>query len=351
MQKRILVGALNWGLGHATRSIPIIRALQEAGTEVFLASDGQAAQLWEAEFPELPLAILPGYNIRYPSGNLSWHLGTQVPKIAMAIRKEKVEAQKLVAQWNIQGIISDHRYGFQHTGIPSALVCHQMQILAPNALSGWLINRAHRSLLHPFDFHWVPDHPESPGMAGQLSHGYPTKQMRFIGPLSRLHKKPASIKWDYLVVLSGPEPQRSILESLILEQTPAIRGSWLIVGGTPDTTKNIAHSTITYKNFLTTIELEEALNAANIVVCRSGYSSIMDLMKLEKRALLIPTPGQTEQEYLAELHRGTGLFSVAQQSGLRLGQALRELNPEKGETPKKENDLLSAAIRDFLDHC
>ncbi|MBR9919773.1 MAG: glycosyltransferase [Bacteroidetes bacterium] len=352
MQKRILVCALNWGLGHAARSIPVIRSLQDAGAKVLLASDGRAASLWKREFPHLPLLHLPGYEIKYPSANLAWHLGRQLPKLAIAINKEHRACEQLAAKHNIHGIISDHRYGCYVKGIPSAFICHQMQILGPNSVLSSLINLPHRKFLKKFDFHWVPDYPEAPGLAGILSHSYTTAQLSFIGPLSRMKPENQQEERDYLVILSGPEPQRSWLEEKIRRQAKNIDAKWLIVGGkTEEAGQMKLGPNIDYRNFLISQDLEKAINSSRVVICRAGYSSIMDLDALGKAALLIPTPGQPEQEYLAELHAQTGRFAVSTQDALQLENDLKTIPDAPAEGKTQTPQKLNTAIQDFLNRC
>jgi uncharacterized protein (TIGR00661 family) len=350
MRKRILVTALNWGLGHASRSVPVIRLLQAAGANIVLASDGRALELWNSEFPDLPRHELPGYHVQYPSQHLTYHLARQLPRIAKAIYQERRATSRLLAKYHFDAIISDHRYGCYHPSVPSILICHQMQILAPDKISEWAINQVHRRFLRNFQAHWVPDTPEPPGLAGKLAHQYQTRQTQFIGPLSRLKKESSSLQQDYLVLLSGPEPQRTRLEQAILDQARTIAGKWVIIGGKTETIDQPQlSSNIIYRPFAGSAEINALINSSRYVICRSGYSSIMDLKRVGKPALLIPTPGQTEQEYLADRLQNDPQFSIARQAGLDLQKEiirLQQLQTDDSYAPG--GTLLEKAVNQLL---
>ncbi|APY08118.1 glycosyltransferase [Winogradskyella sp. J14-2] len=300
--KRILVAPLNWGLGHATRSIPIINALIANKFEPVIASDGEALRLLQKEYPQLQTLELPSYNITYSKKANSFKLKLikDSPSLLKTIKREKKITESIVESENISGIISDNRFGVRDKSIPSVFITHQLRVLSGSTT--WLSSKLHQNIISKFDECWVPDHTGTNNLSGALGHieGYESS-IKYLGPLSRFEKQDLEKKYDLLVVLSGPEPQRSFLEVKLFDELQHFNGKICFVKGLIEKEQRktqINH--ITTYNFMASQELEKALNESELVLSRSGYTSIMDYAKLEKKAFFIPTPGQFEQEYLAK---------------------------------------------------
>jgi UDP:flavonoid glycosyltransferase YjiC (YdhE family) len=332
MLKRVLVAPLNWGLGHAARCIPMVRSLLAAGVEPVLASDGESLALLRAEFPDLPAFALPGYGIRYSSANMVWNVGKRLPRLVWAIGTEQRVVERLVRDLRIDGVLSDNRYGCFSRQCPSALITHQLHPRIPGRASAWAGSWMLREALSRFDSVWVPDAPGEPNLSGALSHGakvHPNTQ--FIGIISRMEVHAMEEEYDVVIVLSGPEPQRTWLEERLLEQALALPHHTIIVQGKTQKQQHyFVAEHVEVVSYLTSARLNDVLLAGRCVVCRAGYSSIMDLAVLGKKALLIPTPGQTEQEYLAEWLGGKGYVAHQIQSRLDLGAGLAALNNTSG---------------------
>jgi len=310
----------------------LIQELEQLGVEVFLASDGVALHLLQAEFPHLPSFELPSYRIRYQSANMVWNIGRQLPRITWAIRRENQAVAQLVRTHAIQGILSDNRYGCFHKKINSVLLSHQLHVQLPYRVLAWPANKVLRLALNKFDTLWVPDVAETPGLAGVLSHGAPVHpDLRYIGILTRMRYYEMEPEYDVAVVLSGPEPQRSILEQLLLEQAIEMPHRFIIVQGRTQSKKHYyAADDVEVVSYLTTRDLNNVLMSSKVLVCRSGYSSIMDLAGLNKKAILIPTPGQTEQEYLAKTLAEQQLFVGQAQNAIDLDTGIRQLSRTSG---------------------
>lgn len=297
------MATLNWGLGHATRCIPIIRALQRHGFEPVIASDGQAGELLKKEFPHLAYIELPSYNIQYSrNGNyLKWKLMMDSPKIIAAIKAEKKLTKELVKKYDLKGIISDNRLGVRSKKLKKNIfITHQLNVLSGN--TSFLSSYLHQSYIKKFDQCWVPDADGEKNLSGVLGHLVKKPDnVKYIGPISRFKKTEVPQLYDYLVLLSGPEPQRSILESILLQELKNAEEKILFVRGViSEEPQDINQNpNINIKNYLYGSALQEAINCSRYVVSRSGYTTLMDLARLEKKAFFIPTPGQPEQEYLA----------------------------------------------------
>lgn len=332
---KILVAPLDWGLGHATRSIPLIMSLLEEGCTVFIAADGQIKSLLQHEFPNIIFLTLNGYKIKY-SKQKRWFalkMLLQSPGILLSIIREHYWLKNVVIQHSIDAVISDNRFGMYHSGIPSIYITHQLLIKTGNRFSESLVSTFHYWFIKKYTECWVPDFDNNENLSGQLSH--PKKlpfNIKYIGCLSRFERhKAVEKKYDLLILLSGPEPQRTILEDLLMLQLQHFTGAVLLVRGQPqinrpfDTGKYIINN-ILIKNHLNSQELNLAIEQADMVISRSGYTTVMDLIKLQKKAILIPTPGQIEQEYLGQHLMQKKIFYSVEQHEFLLNEALKKAN-------------------------
>ncbi len=289
-------------MGHATRCIPIINALLKANYEPVLASDGDALLLLQKEFPLLESVELPPYNICYPKNGkyLTFKLLLQLPHIILAIKKERKRVSELIEKENIAGIISDNRFGVYSKKVPSVYVTHQLNVLS--GLTTFVTTKIHQQFIRKFDECWIPDIEENSNFSGDLGHyKNPGFNVKYLGILSRFQPKEIEINYDLLLLLSGPEPQRTLLENKLLKELQHFKGRILMVRGVFSSAEITAPGNFKIVNYLLANELEKAINQSNLVIARSGYSTIMDLAALGKKAFFIPTPGQFEQEYLAKI--------------------------------------------------
>ncbi|MDP3358530.1 MAG: glycosyltransferase [Lutibacter sp.] len=301
-------------MGHATRCIPIINALLKANYEPVLASDGDALLLLQKEFPLLQSIELPFYKISYPKNgkNLRFKLLLQLPAIISAIKRERKIVSKFIDKENIAGIISDNRFGVFSKKVPSVYITHQLNVLSGKTT--FITSKIHQQLIKKFDECWVPDLEGNQNYSGTLGHLIKHHlNLKYIGILSRFQPKELEIKYDLLLLLSGPEPQRTLLENNLLLELKGYKGKILMVRGVFYTTEINAASNFHIVNYLLANELEEAINQSNLVISRSGYSTIMDLAALGKKAFFIPTPGQFEQEYLAKMFQEKMVAPYAKQ--------------------------------------
>jgi UDP:flavonoid glycosyltransferase YjiC (YdhE family) len=347
--RRVLVAPLNWGLGHASRCVPLVRHLRSRGVEVMLASDGEALQLLRAEFPDLRCLELPSYRIRYKSENMVRNMAWQLPRIYKAIRDEHKALRGLASETPLDGIISDNRYGCFLPNVPNVLLTHQLAPIVPGKFYARCVKGLVERALARFDAIWVPDVAESPGLSGRLSHlVHPIHpKVQYLGLLSRMDGHIREHEYDLIAVLSGPEPQRTYLEQVLLEQLLALEGRFLLVQGkTRAKTHHFAAEHVEVVSYLTSADLCERVAASRAVVCRSGYSSLMDLAVMGKKAIVVPTPGQTEQEYLAEALSAQGTVVQQRQNALDLRAALTQLPQAAGFRPKQWNQNAFVPVLD-----
>jgi len=320
-RKKILVAPLNFGLGHATRCIPIIEALENHGYEPIIASNGASLHLLQKEFPHLASAELPHYQPEHTKKDALINPKSlpQLLRMFSAIRRERRAVSQLVAQYNISGIISDTRLGAYHPGLPAVLITHQVNVLCGNT-SG-LASRINRVYFKKFTQCWVPDVKDSPNLSGKMGHTEESiPNLKYIGTLSRLHKTNAESRlYDLAVLLSGPEPYRTQLEQRIMEELQGYEGTAVVIRGLIQDGQHVSHNgNITTYNYMDSAGLEETLNRSELVLCRPGYSNIMDLAKLCKKAFFIPVPGSAEQEYLARKLKKATLAPYAKQDSFRI---------------------------------
>jgi uncharacterized protein (TIGR00661 family) len=304
--KRILIAPLDWGLGHTTRCVTIIKFFLDKGFVVIVACNPTQKSLLRQEFSNIQFLGLKGYGITYSNNKngLPFKLVAQLPKIVTRIFTEHRCLQKMIDKYSIDLVISDNRYGFYSSKVPSIFITHQLTIKAPFVWLETLLQRINYSYINRFSQCWVPDFAGNKNIAGALSHpkSLPTIPVHYIGLLARFKRvENAPIRYEYFIILSGPEPQRTIFEDIILQQLPTLKDACLLVRGklnAPPITTLLPNVTI--KNHLNGIDLQEAINASAFVVTRSGYTSVMELLALQKKSILVPTPGQTEQEYLGK---------------------------------------------------
>lgn len=318
--QKILVAPLDWGLGHATRNISIIRALLANGYKVVIGAENPQASLLQTEFPTLQILPLKGYRVRYSKSKwgLLFKLLQQLPRLHKFIKEEHDWLTTLIKEHKIDLVISDNRFGLHTKKIPCIFITHQLTVKAPFAWVEKMLQRINYQYINQFNCCWVPDVAGPENVAGILSHPVklPLTKVQYIGLLSRFHGQPETKQYDYCILLSGPEPQRTILEEKILKGFVSLNKKILLVRGKPGSSEVLkVAANVEIKNHLPTPELQRVLMQSEFIVCRSGYTSLMELLSLQKKMILIPTPGQTEQEYLAKkLMDEKYCFSIAQET-------------------------------------
>lgn len=335
-QKKIIVAPLNWGLGHASRCIPIINALIQSNYGVVLASNGHALSFLQKEFPELESLELPSYQISYRK-NLKWNLIKRMPVIVKAAKEEHKRINQYVQDHpEIAGIISDNRFGVHSKKVPSVYITHQLFVLS--GILTPFTTFVHQRIIKKFDQCWVPDEPGSK-FSGRLSKTTSQLNQKFIGVLSRFKKQQLEKTIDVLIILSGPEPNRTELEKKITAKFYGTELNVCMIRGKVESKQEKSiHGKFTVINFALTNELEMLINSAKYVICRSGYSSIMDLVTLGKKALLIPTRFQSEQEYLARYLQDMGLFDVVKEKDINEQKLFLELDVASSYFKRQELD-------------
>ncbi len=317
---KIACGICSWGLGHATRSLPIIRRFLDEGDEVTIVSWGSALRLLRDELDgHARFMELQDYHPPATDNPKAFALNTvlNLPTYLNAMRREHRFVERMLARERFDAIYSDNRFGFYSVKVPSFFMTHQLRIMNPlhiqaletgtERFNRWILDRLAGVL--------VPDFKEN-GLAGKLAHGLSVideDSLSYIGVLSDFRPKEVEQDIDIFVSISGFEPQRSSFERLIMQNLADLDGKIVVsLGKRSRATKR---GNLTVHGITPRATQEELLNRARMVVARSGYSTMMDLCALGKRSLLAPTPGQTEQEYLAEYHKNRGnYFCVSEKS-------------------------------------
>ncbi|MEI6753015.1 MAG: hypothetical protein WCK78_07590 [Paludibacter sp.] len=309
---KILIAPLNWGLGHATRCVPIIQKLTEEGHEPVIAADGYPLTFLKQEFPTLRFIEFPSYSVYYAAGKSQ--VGAMLfnlPTIITGIIREHFWLRGILQTEHFDQVISDNRFGMWNRRVHSVYITHQLMVKMPENLKflELFVHRFHKAFIKQYDECWIPDRAENGGLSGDLAHKYPLPHnAKFIGTLSRfqgLGNTKQDTNYEVVAVISGVEPQRTIFEENLLLEYRNKNERMLIVQGQPQTEKISKQiGSITLVSHLPDPELATVLLGSKKIICRSGYSSIMDLDALNclSKAELIPTPGQTEQEYLYSVH-------------------------------------------------
>lgn len=327
---------LDWGLGHASRMIPLIGKFLQDGHVVILAGSGRSAELLRNTFPGLKFICLPCHAVHLGTGRYSFiQLIFQLPAMVSSAWREHRLLRKIVSEEKVDVVVSDNRYGLHCHKAFSVLITHQLSPVLP-AVFRWLefpVYLVIRKLIQRFDQCWIPDFPNPEiNLSGRLSHRFKIpSNARFIGILSRFNpaalpgERKSSLLFDLAVVLSGPEPQVSLFEKLICRQVKGIKKSVLIIRGmrnNPDITGGDLHLV----SHLEINSFRQVLQQAGCVISRSGYSSVMDFIALGIPAVLVPSPGQSEQEYLGDWLSEKGWFTCVRQDELDLATILESGN-------------------------
>src|SRR5579863_1078551 len=376
----VLVAPLDWGLGHATRCIPIINELIQQQARVIVAATPAQKNLLKSEFPQIEFLEIPGYNIRYKEGILlKWNLLFRIPALIKHIKRENIWLDGVLQHHPIDAVISDNRYGLFHKSCHCLFMTHQLQIRSgigtPSAVMHGKVNyttffvrrwslavgrwvdrrilKWNYSLIEKFSSCWIPDLDGELSIAGLLSHPakLPSIPLKYIGPLSRFCNSEKNIQRNELLILiSGPEPHRTEFENRLFGQLTNSTIKATVLRGLPgsDTTVPYIREDVKIWNHLPSDALNTLLNNSEYIVARSGYSTVMDLLALKKNAILVPTPEQTEQEYLGYyLHEKKWMYSVAEKN-FNLQAALAAFKNAELVIPEIPCTKLHDVIKQYL---
>ncbi len=314
-KKTVLICPLNWGLGHATRCVPIIKEFLSSGFNVIIAADKAPLAFLKQELAteNVSFIVFPWLKIRYQKrGSFFIKFLILSPILVWHIFKEHFELKKIIKKHNVDFVVSDNRYGLWSGKAYSVFITHQLFVKAPFFLKWtepvlFLINKL---FLLKFNKIWIPDMPGENNISGTLSHKKKFRKTSYIGLLSRFTglqenngKNPLPVSFPknfILAMLSGPEPQRSLLEEKLLKMLKNNNMAVVFLRGKAGSSKMSTSDKFASFDHLPTLEILYLIRNAQLVICRPGYSSLMDLALFNKKTILIPTPGQTEQEYLGK---------------------------------------------------
>jgi UDP:flavonoid glycosyltransferase YjiC (YdhE family) len=318
---------LNWGLGHASRSLPMIKQYMAEGHTVICASDGEALAMLRRELPGQTVLELPGYGILYNSRYMPLNMVRYGPGMLRTMKAEHELTRAIVDRHQIDCIVTDNRYGCYHPDIPSAIITHQLQVFTGNHILDVYIRRQIRAWIKKFNEVWIPDNPPANNITGELADiDIAPIPKYYIGIVSELEAQPKKGRYRAVAVISGPEPQRTHFEHIIVKQLSELEGQFVIVRGKPDVhDEPRVEGNLIFYPFMTRAELSELLQETDIVISRSGYTTLMDLARTGHKAILCPTPGQYEQIYLGDRLGVLNQCVYARQENLDLRSALRDV--------------------------
>ncbi|MGI5861148.1 MAG: glycosyltransferase family protein [Myxococcales bacterium] len=325
---RFLFGVHDWGLGHATRDLVLIRALLKAGHEVTVLSASRAMRLLrselgqECDYVELP--DIPKPLSRYPA-LFYVKMSLSMPLVFATWRREQKLVRSLCAQRRFDRIVSDTRFGVFHPEIPSYFLVHSLRQIIPGRPRGLetMVERHQHKMFSVVRKVLIPDEEEN-GLAGDLCHNLAldwSDRLAYIGVLSSVRRQSCEQDIDYFITVSGAEPQRTFFEKVVLEQAPRLRGRVVVTLGRPERVpSSVRVGRVSVHTYMNREQQEEMLNRARLVVSRSGYTTLMELAELGRRALFVPTVGQSEQEYLGAHHERQGAMHTVVQSKVDLAR-------------------------------
>lgn len=298
---------------------------------VIVAASDSTKKLLQKEFPTILCIDLKGYRITYSKSRWTFpfRVMLQIPKIFSIINYEHKWLQKIIDEYKIDLVISDNRFGLYSKKVPCIFITHQLKIKSTFRWTEKLLQLNNYRHIEKFDYCWIPDIDSKNNLSGELSHPkkLPNIPVHYIGLLSRFEKNiSAEKKYDYCIVLSGPEPQRTILENKILKDIYQLKDKILLVRGLPSS-EDIIPSTenVEIKNHLPGIQLQQAFQQSEYIISRSGYTTVMEILSLQKKSILIATPGQTEQEYLSKILLTQNLCFCISQNNFNIVTATQQV--------------------------
>jgi hypothetical protein len=356
----ILICPLEWGLGHAGRMIPLAGRLLERNNNVFIGTGKEHQFFFRNELSGLNYIDFPGFSPSY-SKYLPQYIAVllKTPLLFYHILAEHKRLKSIILKYKIDIVISDNRLGLWNRKIKSVYVTHQPVIPLPEKLKflEWIGIRFHRFFIRKYSFCFIPDLPGDINLSGRLTHNiYLPENVRFIGILSRFSVLPSS-PWDSgkgfphnTLILSGPEPQRGILREKLVRLLEHTEPPTVILEGNPGlSAESVRSGNIISYNHLPSNEMKSILTGSGQIISRSGYTTVMELISLNCSALLVPTPGQTEQEYLADYLSGKGWFTAIKQK--KIGEGIK-LTKGKVKLPsgiiEESRRLLENALDELL---
>lgn len=345
-KKNVLVCPLDWGLGHATRMVPVIEMFLQEGANVIIAANNAPLDFLKQRFKNCGFVKLPGFVPKYPKSNfMAFKMAAQFPEMKKQALKANKLLQEIIDQKKIDIVVSDNRYELYSPKVYSVFVTHQINIKTAGVqkLLSPFINWQTSVYIKKYNELWIPDFRNDPKLSGELSHGIkmPVSNFFFIGPLSRfsnLSVNKLAREFDIMVILSGPEPQRSILEDILEKQLLQTKLKCVFLLGKPKLNSSETNNNILKISHLPDNEFAQMIAKSELIISRPGYSTIMDLVVFGKKAVFIPTPGQTEQEYLARKLEKQASYYFQQQENIDVELAIKN---SKLYQPIKLNGSLS----------
>jgi uncharacterized protein (TIGR00661 family) len=337
--KKIFIAPLNWGLGHATRDLPLIKAFLARGDKVYIAATGRSLKLLQKEASECVFVDFPQYPIRYPKSGffLTKFMFVNFPNMLIAMWKERRAIKKLHKKYNFDFIISDNRFCLYLSGVTCYLISHQLRYILPWPIGKfeWLPEYFNYLFFKNYDKIIVPDEREKSGLTGNLAHNMrfiPQQQLYYAGILTDtvLKGEKQDEDLDYFIIVSGPEPQRTKFEQIIFKEVMKLNGNVVVALGKPEADYKIRQANVIFYAFLNREEISSYMQRAKFIIGRSGYTSIMEMVELGKRGMFVPTPGQVEQEYLAKFYFENGWCYCRAQKSFSLDVALEKAEKYPG---------------------
>ena len=333
---KILFGVFDWGLGHATRDTPIIEELLKKH-EVHILSTGRALKILKGYFgKKCKYFDVPSIYVPYPkSGFFVTKFTFSIPKMLSSLAKARAHSRKIIEENKYDRVISDCRYDVYDKKDNSFLINHQLKFKAPFSSFEYITEKFLDIVMRKYKIIIVPDFPGRP-LTVDLSFNKRFKgRVEYIGILSRIKKQKLKKDIDFFIPISGPEPQRTIFEKKVLKQIEKLKGRIVLVSGTPELKNKKQKQNIEINSYFDLKKQEEIMNRAKFIVSRDGYTTVMEMVELDKKnALFIPSPGQTEQEYLADLYEQEKLFHHTHQNKMNLVEDIKDSRIFKGYKPK-----------------
>lgn len=331
--KKVFIAPLNWGLGHATRLLPLIKYLLNKNYMVYIGASGRSRNVLQQEVKDCTFVDFPEYPIRYPQTRffVTRFMLIVFPQMLRAMKNEQNQLKILHKQYGFDLIISDNRFSLALQGVKSLLISHQLRYKLPWPIQKMEWLPEYFNYIHFKKYHLIliPDIDDQKSFSGELSHKMrylPAKKLYYMGIISGLenNNKEESENIDYLIIISGPEPQRTKFEKIILNQLGELEGKVVVALGKPEKNYKIRIGDTEVFTYLNRKNISYYMRRAKLIISRPGYTTVMEMIETGKRGLFIPTPGQVEQVYLAQYYMENNWCYSISQFDLDLKSAVKE---------------------------
>ncbi|MEK6968538.1 MAG: glycosyltransferase [Nanoarchaeota archaeon] len=335
----------NYGLGHATRMLPVIMKLIEQGEKVTIVAKGNSLLMLKNELGDASNYELMQYEVPLKFSDKGFSMFETLkagPSFISLISSQKKWLENFSAKEKIDRVIADGEIGYHLKNKKSFFVNNQLRLL-PGSLLGDGTELLTDVFSKGFEKVIVPDDENGTlgGLLTSKTRFYDKKRLAYVGILSSIRKKNVVRNVDYFISISGPGISKEVFTRQVMEQLHLLKGKVVVALGRPDLKEIASKGNAKIYPYLNRKQQESFLNKAKLVISRSGYTTMMELAEIDKKAFFIPTLNHPEQEYLAKFQKNSGRFHYSKQDSFNFKEDIDEAKQYPGfkNVPKTKKSV------------